>query len=120
MSSIAQRKKRRRTSSRRTFDEVVDPKEEKMIKIAIANSKVDTQRTAMPIPCAPIFHPTLDEFSDPMKYILRYITHMYCHICMCLYVMCVLWQKAHALFIFIFYFYILLTMLSLVSRVLLF
>lgn len=47
--------------------------EERMLHMAIAKSKVDTQRNACKsVPSAKIFRPTLEEFKDPMVYLQRF------------------------------------------------
>ena len=46
------------------------PAEEKMIRMALKLSKSDNATSSLsPLPAAPVFTPTLDEFHSPMKYI---------------------------------------------------
>jgi len=64
--------KRRRTASRMNrfdFDELGN-KEQELLQKALKNSRRETKRVEVEIPMAPTFHPTVEEFRDPLTYIL--------------------------------------------------
>lgn len=54
-------------------------REKKLLKLALANSLVETKwMRAKPLPHARVFRPTLDEFADPIQYIARYVLVVLC------------------------------------------
>lgn len=56
--------------------------EKKLLKLALANSLVETKWTrAKPLPHARVFRPTLDEFADPIQYIAQYVLVVLCTVC---------------------------------------
>jgi hypothetical protein len=50
------------------FDEIHND-EQRLIQQVIKNSLVETKRLEIPIPDAPVFYPTLEEFARPLEYI---------------------------------------------------
>lgn len=54
-------------------DAYASRREKKLLKLALANSLVETQwAKARVLPQARVFHPTVEEFADPIQYIGRY------------------------------------------------
>ena len=50
----------------------MDAEEERIFHMAIAKSKIETQRNSCKsVPSAKIFRPSLEEFQDPMIYLQR-------------------------------------------------
>ena len=71
MNPLGQRQKRRRVSKKRVHHEPLDRDEERMIHIALANSKTETKRRQGTLPSARVFYPTEEEFRYPIIYINR-------------------------------------------------
>jgi len=67
-------KKRARVKTRRFDTEEYENSDILLLQQAIENSKRETSRidTSSIVPEAPTFYPSLEEFSDPLKYISRY------------------------------------------------
>lgn len=72
------RQPRKRTAPvNRTVDDYgVSARDQKLLRMALAKSLVETtceQREHMEVPTACVFHPTLEEFADPIRYISRFV-----------------------------------------------
>ena len=63
--------RRRLRVNNRNFDRV-SSEEERMIAQALKNSLIDTKKIDFVPPEAPVYHPSIDEFRDPLEYISRY------------------------------------------------
>jgi hypothetical protein len=61
-------KRRRHKPSRFDFDDL-DNEEQRLIQQAIKNSQIETQRITVDVPDAPTYHPTVEEFMNPLAYI---------------------------------------------------
>lgn len=69
------RQPRKRTAPvNRTDDDYrISARDQKLLRMALANSLVETSREHVEVPMACVFHPTLEEFADPIRYISRYV-----------------------------------------------
>lgn len=72
------RQPRKRTAPvNRTDDDYgVSARDQKLLRMALANSLVETsceKRAHVDVPMACVFHPTLEEFADPIRYISRFV-----------------------------------------------
>lgn len=65
------RSKRRRVKAARYADDIIDNEEARLIQRAIENSKRETERLSLPVESAPVFHPTIEDFKNPLQYINR-------------------------------------------------
>jgi len=62
--------KRRRRLKTKTFEfDELDNEEQKMIQQALKNSQMQTARVKFDVPQAPVYHPTVEEFKNPLGYI---------------------------------------------------
>jgi len=62
--------KRRRRVKTKTFEfDELDNEEQRMIQQALKNSQMQTTRVQVDVPQAPVYHPTVEEFKNPLKYI---------------------------------------------------
>jgi hypothetical protein len=65
------RPKRRRMKVSRLMDEDLLDEETRQLQLALRNSRQEIQKTTVPVPDAPTYRPTLEEFKDPLEYITR-------------------------------------------------
>lgn len=73
--------RQRQKISKYKEDEYEETAEERrLLKQALKNSMKDVKRVEYVIPDAPVKHPTVQEFKDPMAYILSYVIHCLCHV----------------------------------------
>eukprot|EP01031_Cornospumella_fuschlensis_P042541 gene42541-51979_t len=63
--------KRKRIPTSRFTDDFIENEEKEMINHAIKVSKIDVKREVIEVPEAPTFHPTPEEFKDPIGYIQK-------------------------------------------------
>ena len=63
--------KRRRQKSLRLTYEATDNDEQRLIEQAVKNSLKDVARIDVPVPEAPVFHPSIEEFKNPIAYIRK-------------------------------------------------
>lgn len=70
-----EKSKRRRVKTARFDTDTLDNNEQKLIQQAMKNSQKETKRVEIPVPDAPVFYPTVDEFKDPLSYINKIRPH---------------------------------------------
>lgn len=63
---------RRRIKTNRYDFEDSNNTEERLVQQAMKNSLVETKKIEFKAPSAPTYHPTVEEFRDPLQYIRRY------------------------------------------------
>jgi histone demethylase JARID1 len=65
----------RKPAQKRLFlvDESYDNQEERLFQQALKNSRIDTCRRRVEVPSAPVYHPTYEEFQDPLAYVSKYV-----------------------------------------------
>ena len=63
--------KRKRIKTNRYDFDPLDNKEERLLQQALANSRKDIRVEQIPVPDGPVYHPTVEEFKDPLKYIQK-------------------------------------------------
>jgi hypothetical protein len=54
------------------MDEDFVDEEARQLQLALRNSRKDTHKTTTPIPEAPTYYPTIEEFQDPLEYVTRF------------------------------------------------
>jgi hypothetical protein len=55
----------------RLMDEDLLDEETRQLQLALRNSRKEIQKTTVPVPEAPTYYPSLEEFRDPLEYITR-------------------------------------------------
>lgn len=60
----------RRKTTRFEFDSL-DNDEQRLIQQALQNSKRETRRAELTVPEAPTYYPTIEEFKNPLEYIMK-------------------------------------------------
>jgi histone demethylase JARID1 len=71
ISAPSEKRARRMTHKPQAYDFAeMENKEQMLLQKALANSRRDTKREDVDVPLAPSFYPTVDEFREPLKYIM--------------------------------------------------
>lgn len=56
----------------RLMDEDLLDEETRQLQLALRNSRKEIKKTSVPIPEAPTYYPSIEEFEDPLEYVTRY------------------------------------------------
>ena len=70
--NVQQHGKRKRRPAMHFVPEDTRNIEQKILQQAIVNSRKETKRTQTEIRGAPVFHPSVEEFKNPLAYIAKY------------------------------------------------
>lgn len=75
ISAPLEKRARRMTHKPQAYDFAeMENKEQMLLQKALANSRRDTKREDVDVPLAPSFYPTVDEFREPLKYIMSILS----------------------------------------------
>lgn len=69
------RPKRRRMKVSRLMDEDLIDEETRQLQLALRNSRKETHKTTTPVPEAPTYYPSVEEFQNPLEYVTRFLSH---------------------------------------------